>query len=56
MRTADAQSNIDSVDTSPEYVEKTAKSIHDKSTNLCQNSTKLVEPQRLQRAGSFGSD
>ena len=30
------------LDTSPERVEKTAESIHDESTNVCQNPTKLV--------------
>ena len=34
--------NVDSVYTSPERVEKTAESIHDESTNVCQNPTKLV--------------
>ena len=52
-------SHVDSVYTSPEDVEKTAKSIHDKSTNLCQNSTELVEPDcagahHHRYAGSFG--
>ena len=51
-------SHVDSVYTSPEHVEKTAKSIHDKSTNLCQNSTELVETDkskmRHRYAGSFG--
>ena len=51
-------SHVDSVYTSPEHVEKTAKSIHDKSTNLCQNSTGLVETDkskmRHRYAGSFG--
>ena len=52
-------SHVDSVYTSPEHIEKTAKSIHDKSTNLCQNSTELVEPDcagshHHRYAGSFG--
>lgn len=53
------RNRVDSVYMSPERVEKTAKSIHNKSTNLCQNSTELVEtaetissPHRY--AGSFG--
>lgn len=51
--------HVDSVNTAQECVEKTEKSIHDKSTNLCQNSTELVEPDcagahHHRYAGSFG--
>lgn len=51
--------NVDSVDTSPERVEKTPESIHDESTNLCQKSTELVEKDcgtghHHRYAGSFG--
>lgn len=51
--------NVDSVDTSPKRVEKTAKSIHDESTNPCQKSTELAEKDcggahHHRYAGSFG--
>lgn len=51
--------NVDSVDTSLERVEKTAKSIHIAPSNSCQKPTELVETdcggaQHHRYAGSFG--
>lgn len=50
---------VDSVDTSLERVEKTAKSIHIAPTNSCQKPTELVETDcggahHHRYAGSFG--
>lgn len=50
--------NVDSVDTVPERVEKTAESLHVESTNSCQNTTELVDKdcdgaQHHRYAGQF---
>lgn len=46
--------DVDHVNTSPECVDETAKSIHVEPTNSCQKPTELVEKRG--HAGSFGSD